>query len=114
MTGLKSVPLGKYSLRILFAFSIAPFCPEQPQPPDSLCGRLAVDARRLLDVSPRALLCSAECRLYIDNPLIQQLPLAINIQKMNCVESSGKCTPCLNIMIGQVQLVGSAKAVCAA
>ena len=32
-------------------------------------GRLAVDAHRLLDVSPRALLCSAECRLHIDNPL---------------------------------------------
>ena len=31
---------------------------------------------------------------------------------MNCVESSGKFIPCLNIMIGQVQLVGSANAVC--
>ena len=77
------MPLGKYSLRILFAFSIAPFCPEQSQPPDSLCGRLAVDAHRLLDVSPRALLCSAECRLHIDNPLIQQLLFVINIQIKN-------------------------------
>ena len=31
---------------------------------------------------------------------------------LHVVESSGKCTPCLNIMIGLVQLVGSAKAVC--
>ena len=54
--------------RVLAAV-LAPDVLKQPQPPDSLGGRLAVDAHRLLDVSPRALLCSAECRLHIDNPL---------------------------------------------
>lgn len=33
-------------------------------------------------------------------------------QRKLVVESSGKYTPCLNIMIGLVQLVGSSKAVC--
>ena len=51
------------------ADAVLPGVVDGPDLEVGLGGRLAADAHRLLDVSPRALLCSAECRLHIDNPL---------------------------------------------